>query len=266
MKLLIVNDAVLEATMMKNDILWEDYLIKEVYTAFNAQDAKAVIKETSIDVMLCDIEMPGEDGLSLIRWANHQGYDIDCILLTCHADFAYAREAVSLNCQEYLLLPAKYSEIGECVKRTCLHRKDRLKKEQLQEYGKNWLHEKNVSTQSAPSKKPNEIVEDCTLFIYKNIGNEELSVAVLAEYFHMNASYLNRIFKKEKNITISQWIIQERMKLAAELLKNSENTVINVAHQVGYFNYPYFSTTFKKVYNCTPSQYAQQFHLPKGEI
>lgn len=215
MILLIVNDAVLEATMMKNEIPRKDYLIEEVYTAFNVEEGKGIIRKHSIDILLCDIEMPGENGLSLIRWLNDQNFDIDCILLTCHADFSYAQEAITLNCQEYILLPAKYAEIGKCVKRICLRREERLKGKQLQEYGKNWLNEKSASGQPASSKKPKEIVEECVQYIYENIGNEELSVATMAEHFYLNSIYLNRIFKREKGITISQWIIQELMQLAA---------------------------------------------------
>ena len=59
-------------------------------------------------------------------------------------------------------------------------------------------------------------------------------------------------------MNISQWIIRERMLLAAELLKNPSNTAIAVAIRVGYSNYPYFSTVFKKYYGCTPSQYAEK--------
>lgn len=261
MTLLIVNDAVLEATTMQKDIQWEQYGINEVYTAFCVDDARKIITSQKIDILLCDIEMPGENGLALIRWINDTGYDIDCILLTCHADFAYAQEAVSLNCQEYLLLPAKYSEIGESVLKTRKRREQRIHEKQLQIYGQKWLENKNDSVQEQITKKSSrEIIEDCTGFILKNISNADLSVSVLAEHFFLNPIYLNRIFKKEKGINISQWIIQERMKLAAHLLELPGAVAINVALEVGYPNYPYFSTTFKKYYHCTPSQYIQDKH------
>ncbi len=259
MILLIVNDAELEATTMQKNIPWDKYGIREAYTAFCVEDAKKIITEKKIDILLCDIEMPGENGLALIRWINESGYDIDCILLTCHADFTYAREAVSLNCQEYLLLPAKYSEIGESVLKTRKRREQRIHEKQLQIYGQNWLNDKNEAVQEqCCSKTPKNIVEDCTAYILQNISDAELSVAVLAEHFYLNAIYLNRIFKKEKGINISQWIIQERMKLAAHLLEHSNVSAINVALEVGYQNYPYFSTTFKKYYHCTPTQYMQE--------
>ena len=41
--------------------------------------------------MLCDIEMPGENGLSLLRWARNRGMDFICVFLTSHADFLYAK-------------------------------------------------------------------------------------------------------------------------------------------------------------------------------
>lgn len=265
MILLIVNDAVLEATLMAKEISWHEYSIDQVHTAFNAAEARAVIEETPVDVILCDIEMPGESGLSLIHWINSQNYDIDCILLTCHADFSYAQEAVSLSCQEYLLLPVEYPVIGECVKKVCRRREERLRGKQLQEYGKNWLNEKNDLPQSPSPKKAKEIAEECVQYIYDNTGNEDLSVAVLADHFYMNAIYLNRIFKREKKTTLSQWIIHERMRLAARLLEVPGNSAVSVALQVGYSNYPYFSTTFKKIYHVTPSQYVQQFSADGGE-
>ena len=67
--------------------------------------------------MLCDIEMPGENGLALLRWVRENKKDIECVFLTCHASFAYAREAICLGCQDYILIPAKYEEIGEVIQR-----------------------------------------------------------------------------------------------------------------------------------------------------
>lgn len=262
MKLLIVNDAELEMLTIKKEVNWENCGIKEVFTATCVEEAKQVITDQQIDILLCDIEMPGENGLSLIRWINEHEYDIDSILLTCHADFGYAKEAIALNCQDYLLLPAKYDEIGECVLKTSRRREQRLQAKQLQLYGENWLKNKDESVQEqcCSCKTPKEIVEECACYILKKISDAELSVSVLAEHFYLNPIYLNRIFKKEKGTNISQWIIQERMKLAAHLLETTNTTAVNVALEVGYPNYPYFSTTFKKYYHCTPTQYAQEKH------
>lgn len=86
----------------------------------------------------------------------------------------------------------------------------------------------------------------------KNISDEALNVADIAAHFYLNAIYLNRIFKREKGMNISQWIIRERMLLAAELLKNPSNTAIAVAIRVGYSNYPYFSSRIQKILRLHP--------------
>lgn len=256
MKLLIVNDAIVEAQTMKTMIPWSQYGIDEVFLAFNAQEGREILLKQTIDILLCDIEMPGESGISLIRWIREQGYDIDIILLTCHAEFTYAREAVALNCQDYILLPAKYDDIGKNVKKIADRRVEHLEHLQLQKYGENWIKsQQNELKPTVPFKSSTELVNECVEYIQENLGDENLSVSQVASHFYLNAIYLNRIFKKEKKVNLSKWIIQERMELAAQLLKSSEYTAAAVASRVGYSNYPYFSTTFKKYFGCTPSQY-----------
>lgn len=96
MNLLIVNDEQLTAETMKKDMDWASYGISEVYTAYDTEAARACIAEHPVDILLCDIEMPGENGLKLLRWVREQKKEIECIFLTCHAKFAYAQEAISL--------------------------------------------------------------------------------------------------------------------------------------------------------------------------
>ena len=256
MNLLMVNDAVLELESMEKKIAWDNYGITKVFTAKSAFDARNILMADQIDILLCDIEMPGEDGISLIRWIRQNNYDIDCILLTCHSDFAYAKEAITLNCREYILLPTKYEEIGLTVQKTVNQRLEHLRVIQYQEYGKNWVKTQADTLSLKADISPKETVENCASYILQNLNDEELSVSDIAAHFHLNAIYLNRIFKKEKGISLSQWLIQELMKLAAQLLENPQYTAVAVANHVGYPNYPYFSTVFKKYYGCTPAQYS----------
>lgn len=259
MNLLLVNDIVLEAETMAAQIPWEKYGVAQVFTAHSAAGARQVISRIPIDILLCDIEMPGENGLSLIRWVNEKHYDIDCILLTCHADFNYAKEGISLGCQDYLLLPAKYEDIGQSVSKVFSRRQQRKKEERLQSYGKNWLENRSSSPKKEGScvVRPADLVEKCIQFILDHIDDEDLSVTQIAASVFLNPVYLNRIFRKEKGLNLSQWITKERMELAGELLQTGNFTANEVASRVGYRNYPYFSTVFKSYFGCVPSQYAK---------
>ena len=91
MNLLIVNDEILTAETMKEDLIWEDYEIVQVFTAYDAEQAKQIILEKKVDIILCDIEMPGENGIELLRWVRQKNLEIECIFLTSHADFFYAQ-------------------------------------------------------------------------------------------------------------------------------------------------------------------------------
>lgn len=261
MKLLIVNDIVLEADTMARDIPWEDYGIDEVLTAYSAGGARKLIEAHPVDILLSDIEMPDENGLSLIHWIQEKGYDIDCVLLTCHADFAYAREGLSLGCQDYITLPAKYEDIGASVAKVCRRRAEKLDALRLQSYGKSWLENqaKSMAHEEEPSVRytPEEIIEKSKGYILEHMSDSELSVTDVAASIYLNPIYLNRVFKKGTGMNMSQWIIRERMELASRLFLTTDHTAADIALQVGYSNYPYFSTVFKKYFQCTPAAYRE---------
>ncbi|MBQ1310735.1 MAG: helix-turn-helix domain-containing protein [Blautia sp.] len=262
MNLLIVNDIVMEAQTMASEIAWKEYGIDQVYTAYSANAARDIILSNPVDILLSDIEMPDENGLSLIHWIQEKGFDIDCILLTCHADFAYAREGLSLGCQDYITLPAKYEEIAASVQKVCLRHQKHQDEKRLQDYGKNWLasqqEQLKEGEQENVQRSPAEISEKCVQFILDHIGDCELSVTDVANHVFLNPIYLNRIFKKEKGQSISQWIIKERMELASTLLLTTDRPAVEISYQIGYNNYPYFSTVFKKYFGKTPSQYVKE--------
>lgn len=257
MNLLIVNDEVLTAETMKTDMEWDRYGISKVYTAYDSEQAKQVIEQEKIDIMLCDIEMPGENGIELLRWVRRENKPIECIFLTCHPSFAYAKEAITLNCQDYILVPAKYEDIGAGVKRVV----DRIlltrEAQQYMEYGKRAVEERVHQATEIHGKKKSakELTREMEDYIYKNLGNEELSVNELGKVLYMHPVYINRIFKKEKGISISQFITEKRMQLAVELLKSGQLTINSVAEQVGYQSYSSFNNAFKKFYGCNPSEY-----------
>lgn len=103
--LLIVDDEVFAVEGIKAALDWESLGIESIYTAFNVSQAKTVLQRYPIDLILCDIEMPGESGIDLLAWIRSCGMEIKFIFLTCHADFHYAQDAIRLRGFDYLLKP-----------------------------------------------------------------------------------------------------------------------------------------------------------------
>lgn len=257
MKLLLINDAILTVETMKTDIPWEQYGVEEVFTAYDAEAAKLCIQKNPIDLMLCDIEMPGDNGIAVLRWVRENKKEIECIFLTCHASFEYAKEAIQLGCQDYLLMPAMYEDIGAAVLKVVNRIKDKRESARFQEYGRQAVKEKvELATENFGQKKTEKSVDAAISYIVENLSSETLSLNEVAEKLFIHPAYLNRIFKKEKNITVGQYIITERMKMAADLLKTRNLSANAVSELVGYKSYANFNSMFKKSFGCSPSQYS----------
>ena len=86
--------------------------------------------------------------------------------------------------------------------------------------------------------------------LYKRITMDEIS-----SIFYFNKDYLMRIFKKELDITIMDYINKRRIYNSLDLLKNSDDLVIKVALNSGYSSLEYYSETFTKVLGVSPLTY-----------
>ncbi|MCI8389699.1 MAG: helix-turn-helix domain-containing protein [Roseburia sp.] len=111
MRILIVDDQKPIVESLKSGINWEALAIEEVFTACSAKEARLVLVNFQIELLLTDIEMPEEDGLSLFRWARERDPGLVGIFLTSHADFHYAKQAIGLGGFDYILQPARYGEV-----------------------------------------------------------------------------------------------------------------------------------------------------------
>ncbi|MBE5915595.1 MAG: helix-turn-helix domain-containing protein [Pseudobutyrivibrio ruminis] len=130
MNILVVDDQRAVADSIANGIAYKEIGIDEVYTAYSAMEARLVMLNFDIDILLTDIEMPEEDGLSLFRWMREKFPSTVGIFLTSHADFAYAREAIQMGGFDYILQPARYEDIKAVLERAVkeAHKKDREKR------------------------------------------------------------------------------------------------------------------------------------------
>lgn len=117
MNLLIVDDQTKVVQGLLNSVEWKKYGIDQTFGALSVSSALEIFERNTIDVLLCDIEMPIENGLSLVAWVNKQALDTRCILLTAHAEFSYAQESVRLHVFDYILQPESYENIALTVQR-----------------------------------------------------------------------------------------------------------------------------------------------------
>ncbi|QJD87455.1 helix-turn-helix domain-containing protein [Cohnella herbarum] len=113
--LLIVDDEFYAVNGIKSGLDWSVMGFTAVHEAYDMATAQAIISATPIDVMICDIEMPGRSGLDLLEWVNERGHSIETIYLTCHSNFSYAQRALQLGSLNYLIKPVEFNELESIV-------------------------------------------------------------------------------------------------------------------------------------------------------
>lgn len=118
-KVLIVDDERLVREDVKNIILEEDLPLELAGEAKNGQEALKLIEEKHPDIVITDIRMPLMDGIELIKSTRQSYGDIKFIIISGHAEFEYAREALSLGAMDYILKPIGNSDITRTVMRVC---------------------------------------------------------------------------------------------------------------------------------------------------
>ncbi len=92
-------------------------------------------------------------------------------------------------------------------------------------------------------------------YLNNNYTSPDINVGTIEKMFFYNQSYMARLFKEVTGTTPSKYLIDLRMKRAAELLNNGSFTILQVAQSLGYANQFYFSQQFKQYYKVCPSKF-----------
>ena len=234
MTLLIVDDEKLAIEGLVYDIEQEELGIDRILSANSGEEAKAVLARERVDILICDIEMPNELGTELMAWVTEHYPEIIRIFLTCHSDFRYAAQAVKLQCLDYLLKPVEPEEINGVLRKAGRLLADRRQTEVYEQYGK--LYFDGIDEPEAKEPAGNQVTEEAVQYIRRHL-EEELSVEEIARQVYVSATHLGRLFKKEYNMTVLDFITEERMKVAAQLLATKDISVPVIGAKVGFHNY-----------------------------
>lgn len=92
----------------------------------NGEEALDVLSTTSVDILVTDIEMPGMNGLDLIRCVREMYPSIHIVILSGYSNFEYARSALRYGVDDYLLKPIDQESLNQILQGLCL----KLKEEQ----------------------------------------------------------------------------------------------------------------------------------------
>lgn len=102
------------------------------------------------------------------------------------------------------------------------------------------------------------VVDKVKQYIKENIHKYRLTREDIANHVYFNPDYLARIFKQETGISISEYMIAQRMELAKRLLIRTNLSISDISLECGYSNFSYFSTLFRKMNDYSPNDYRKK--------
>ncbi|MGM9602116.1 MAG: helix-turn-helix domain-containing protein [Faecousia sp.] len=239
LRVLLVDDEVLIREGFKRLFDWEAHDCQVVGEAADGMEALAQIDSLRPDIVIMDINIPIMNGLKVIGLSRVKHPDIAFVIVSGYDDFSYCREALRLQITDYILKPVNYEEFGTCI--------DNLKIS---------LFRKQISEE--PEQQGERTIVGITRYLQEHLA-EDVSLAVLAEQFHLNAQYISQLFKSEIGVGFLAYLTNIRMEKAKKLLLSTTLSVAEVAEQSGYGDYRVFTKVFKKAEGSTPSQYRRDF-------
>lgn len=84
---------------------------------------------------------------------------------------------------------------------------------------------------------------------------ENLTIDTIAEALELNPSYLSKLFKQEMQISISQYIRDEKIKIACDMLRHLNVSSLDIANYLGFSSQSHFIQVFKKQTGYTPEEF-----------
>lgn len=163
--------------------------------------------------------------------------------------------------QDFLQMLYHTIEGSENIMNELFHTQEEL---ELYRYGmrsvdqmKKLIH--HVATHYKTNSQPvdqEHLVKQVVQYINEHLENE-IHRDELADFVHLNADYLTRVFKKETGYTLKEYVILQKMQEAKSLLRTTTLPVSIIAAKVGYCNFSHFSYTYKKTMGITPQEERQ---------
>lgn len=120
-KIFLVEDEIVVRESIRDNIAWNKTEFIFAGEAPDGEIALPLIKETEPDILITDIRMPFMDGLELSRFIKKNMPWIKIIIISGHQEFEYAKKAISIGIEEYVLKPVSSKDLLEVLNKVARH-------------------------------------------------------------------------------------------------------------------------------------------------
>jgi AraC family transcriptional regulator of arabinose operon len=88
-----------------------------------------------------------------------------------------------------------------------------------------------------------------------------IRITQIADSLSITPEYLSALFRKNEGCSTKQYLINERISKALNILKETDTSIKDIAKNTGFENQLYFSNSFKKAINISPSEYRKKYSI-----
>ena len=223
-----------------------------VLTADNGEDALKVLAEHEVDIIVSDVMMEGMDGFALCRSVkeNVDFSHIPVILLTALTLDSAKVKGMESGADSYIEKPFSMDYLLSVIQN--LLRSRHIAK---QAYATSpFLQQETVSI----SKADEELMHRLEKVMAEHLTDSDFDISQMAAEMCMSRTNLNRKIRGMFDLTPNNYIKVERLKRAAQLLKQGDCKVNEVCYMVGFSSPSYFTQCFQKQFGLLPKDFILQ--------
>ncbi|MBR1574079.1 MAG: response regulator [Bacteroidales bacterium] len=228
-----------------------------VLTCHSAEAALELLPTQRVDVIVCDVAMPGMDGLQFCAHVKKQvEYShIPVILLTAKTDDATSIGGFQAGADGYLTKPCNYSVLTAMILN--LLGKQEQKSE---DFRKQLVFEVRDIDYTSVDK---QFLQHAIDVVNEHIADSEFSQTDFVQAMNVSRTVLTEKLKNLTGFTPSAFILNARLTLAYKLLSEEKGNirVSDLAYSVGFSDAKYFSKCFKAKYKKTPKNIMEEHRI-----
>lgn len=228
-----------------------------IYETEDGVAAYDLIGKQMPDIVVSDVVMGRMDGIDLCRRLKEDPFlaHIPIILLTGSSSEQSKLKGLECGAEDYISKPFSKELIVARVQNILKSRS------RLQQYFFNTITLKPTTGIEADHK---EFLERCMEIVERHMDNPEFTVQVFCQEIGMSHPALYKRIKAISGLTINVFIRWLRLRKAAELLINTNKTIVEVTYITGFNDLKYFREQFSKLFGMTPSGFIRQYRKPLG--
>ena len=249
-------DLTIYGSKLEQYTLLKKYCDMHIHSIVKAE----ILNNQAIDVIVLEYDYPVKQSLQILTELKSEYPSIPVIILTEQHSEELAVWAFRARAWDFFVKPLAQDKLLACVD-AIFEVKNKYKP-----------REKRVAV-TPPNIKPidtrfrdiNEeylAITPALSFLDSNY-QKKISENTLSSLCGMNPFRFSRCFKKEIGITLQEYLVRLRIKEALRLLDNPNASITDIAFTVGFNDTSYFSRTFKKYMEYSPSEFRsmQQDHI-----